>query len=202
MSEGYQYLDDESIYIDQKTGVLKNLHNIQDLSDLLFFESVAVASRIQELYINPILVESTKDLFRIHQHLFQDVYSWAGHSRVVEISKDNKQFFPTSSFKMAMQYIDALVNGFQELNNRDKGQIAESLANILDHVNYFHPFREGNGRAQREFIRLLALQKGYTLNLNPLDDKDVYLQYMTGTINSDVDILTRLIENQLIEISI
>lgn len=41
-------------------------------------------------------------------------------------------------------------------------------------VNYLHPFREGNGRTQREFLRLLALEKGLTLNLNPPDNKSVY----------------------------
>ena len=56
-----------------------------------------------------------------------------------------------------------------------------------------HPFREGNGRTQREFIRLLAIQKGLTLNLNPPDDKSVYERYMKGTIESDLTILTDLI---------
>lgn len=48
----------------------------------------------------------------------------------------------------------------------------------------------------------LAYQKGYSLNLNPPNNKDIYDRYMKGTINSDVDILTKLIENQIIEISI
>jgi cell filamentation protein len=32
-----------------------------------------------------------------------------------------------------------------------------------------------------------------TLNLNPPDNKNVYDQYMQGTINSDVKTLTKLI---------
>jgi cell filamentation protein len=67
------------------------------------------------------------------------------------------------------------------------------LAEILDNVNYLHPFREGNGRAQREFLRLLALDKGLTLNLNPPDNRSIYEQYMKGTIESDVITLTELI---------
>ncbi len=63
----------------------------------------------------------------------------------------------------------------------------------MDTVNYLHPFREGNGRTQREFLRLLALEKGLTLNLNPPDNKSVYDKYMQGTINSDLKILTKLI---------
>ncbi len=67
------------------------------------------------------------------------------------------------------------------------------MAEILDNVNYLHPFWEGNGWAQREFIRVLALEKGLTLNLNPPDNKSVYERYMKGTIESDVTILTELI---------
>lgn len=71
--------------------------------------------------------------------------------------------------------------------------MAYKLAEILDNVNFLHPFREGNGRAQREFIRLLALEKGLNLNLNPPDNNDIYERYMQGTINSDVNLLTNLI---------
>lgn len=74
------------------------------------------------------------------------------------------------------------------------------MAEILDNLNYLHPFREGNGRTQREFLRMLALERGLTLNLNPPDSKSVYDQYMQGTINSDIKTLTelilKLIENQ------
>ena len=67
----------------------------------------------------------------------------------------------------------------------------------MDNVNYLHPFREGNGQSQREFLRLLALEKDIKLNLNPPDNKSVYERYMNGTINSDVNILTELILEQI-----
>lgn len=82
---------------------------------------------------------------------------------------------------------------FKKTEKNDKNQIAENLSQILDNVNYLHPFRDGNGRAQREFIRMLALEKGIDLNLNPPDNKDVYERYMQGTINSDTKILKELI---------
>lgn len=71
--------------------------------------------------------------------------------------------------------------------------LAEKLAEILENVNYLHPFREGNGRTQREFLRLLALEKGLTLNLNPPDEESVYERYMKGTIESDSLTLNELI---------
>jgi len=67
------------------------------------------------------------------------------------------------------------------------------LAEILDNVNYLHPFREGNGRTQREFLRLLALEKGLTLHLNTPDKISIYERYMKGTIESNVKTLTALI---------
>ena len=36
-----------------------------------------------------------------------------------------------------------------------------------------HPFREGNGRAQREFARLVCLDCGYDFNLSPTTHKEM-----------------------------
>lgn len=193
MPDSYKYVDPDYIYTDPKTGILRNLGDITDPDDLLFFESGAVAKRIQELYEKPIKIKGVDSLLSIHRHLFQDVYSWAGKRRKVEISKAGKQFFPTTHFDNAFRYIDTLISDYRSISKENNLQIAEKLAEILDNVNYLHPFREGNGRAQREFLRLLASEKGLTLNLNPPDNKNVYDQYMQGTINSDIKTLTKLI---------
>jgi len=193
MSDSYKYVDPDYTYTDPKTGILRNLADIIDQDVLLFFESGAVAKRIQELYEDPIKIKGVESLLTIHKHLFQDVYSWAGKKRKVEISKAGKQFFPTTHFDNAFRFIDTLISDYKNTSKNDKHQIAEKLAEILDNVNYLHPFREGNGRMQREFLRLLALEKDLVLNLNPPDDKKIYDQYMQGTINSDVKALTKLI---------
>jgi len=193
MSNSYKYIDPDYTYIDSKSGLLKNLVDITDSEDLLFFESATVTKRINELYENPINIIGIESLFSIHQHLFQDIYAWAGKKRVVEISKDGKQFFPTTYFENAFHFIDKLIEDYKKTRNNDRNQIAEKLAEILDNVNYLHPFRDGNGRAQREFLRLLALEKGVALNLNPPDNKNVYERYMQGTVNSDVEVLKELI---------
>lgn len=148
MSESYKYLDQDYIYTDPKTGVLRNLADIKDSEDLLFFESVAVTKRIQELFEKPIKIKGTDSLLMIHRHLFQDVYAWAGKRRKVEISKAGKQFFPTSHFDHAFRFIDTLISEYRRISNNDLMEIAEKLAQILDTVNYLHPFREGNGRKE------------------------------------------------------
>ena len=193
MSNPYKYIDPDYTYTDPKTGLLRNLQGISDHDILLFVESGAVTKRLHELYENPIKIKGIESLFEIHRHLFQDIYVWAGKKRIVEISKDSKQFFPTSHFENALRYIDQLITGFRKIPKENRRSLAEKLAEILDNVNYLHPFREGNGRAQREFLRLLSLEKGLTLNLNPPDNNSVYERYMKGTIESDLTILTELI---------
>lgn len=193
MSNSYNYIDHDYTYTDPKTGILRNLADIKDHDVLLFVESAAVTKRLHELYENPIKIKGIESLFAIHRHLFQDIYSWAGKKRNVEISKDGKQFFPTTHFENAYRFIDTLISEYKKTRRNNKQQLAEKLAEILDNLNYLHPFREGNGRTQREFLRILELEKGLRLKLNPPDDNSIYDLYMRGTINSDLKTLTKLI---------
>jgi fido (protein-threonine AMPylation protein) len=80
-----------------------------------------------------------------------------------------------------------------EIQSTDRPKLAESLAVLLGNINYLHPFREGNGRTQREYIRVLALEKSYALKLNPPDNLNVYERYIAGTIDGDIEKLKALI---------
>jgi cell filamentation protein len=193
MPNSYKYIDPDYTYTDPISGLLRNKQDITDPEVLLFVESGAVTKRLQELYENPIKIEGIDSLFEIHKHLFQDIYTWAGKKRYVEISKDGKQFFPTTHFDKAFRYIDQLIAEYKKIPRGNKINLVGKLAEILDNVNYLHPFREGNGRTQREFLRLLASEKSLILNLNPPDNKSVYERYMKGTIESDITTLTELI---------
>ncbi|TXI33392.1 MAG: filamentation induced by camp protein fic, partial [Niabella sp.] len=125
MSNSYKYIDPDFTYIDPKTGLLRNLQDITDPDVLLFVESGAVTKRLQELYDNPIKIKGIDSLFGIHRHLFQDIYDWAGKMRAVEISKDGKQFFPTSHFDSAFRYIDQLIAEFKKIPKDNKQLVAE-----------------------------------------------------------------------------
>jgi len=197
MRNNYEYVDPDYRYTDPKTGVLRNLAGIIDPNDLLFFESTAVTKRLKKLESQPIVIRNAQTLLDIHHYLFQDVYEWAGKKRTVEINKGGRQFFPISHFDTAFSYIDKLIVEYRSIDQNDRKAIAKKLAEILDNVNYLHPFREGNGRTQREFLRTLVLEKGYFLNLNPPDNADIYERYMSGTIEGDVDKLAVLIEELL-----
>jgi cell filamentation protein len=189
----YRFLDPDYTYTDPKTGILHNLLLIEDYDLLVVLESLHVSRRLEELEQRPIKVKGVKTLFDIHKYLFQDIYSWAGMIRTVEISKEGNPFFPTQRFDIAFTHIDSLIAQYRIINAQNLREVSLKLANILDTVNYLHPFREGNGRTQREFLRLLALEKKHYLNLNPADNLDTYSRYMTGTIHGDIEKLSNLI---------
>jgi len=200
MANKYKYIDPELFYTN-RNGILRNIAKIDAEKVLIAFESFKVSKRIEELSEKPIKIKDSNSLLEIHHYLFQDVYEWAGKVRTVNISKNGKQFFDGERFNMGFQYIDTLITEYSVLNKKNRKEIASKLAEILDTVNYLHPFREGNGRTQREFLRLLALEKELYLNLNPPDNKNIYERYMKGTIESNLNILEGLIF-ELLEIII
>ncbi|MDR1740163.1 MAG: Fic family protein [Bacteroidales bacterium] len=197
MPNSYQYLDPEYVYTDPETGILRNLAGVTDKETLILIEAGATAKCINELQKTPLKIKSSKTLLDIHKYLFQDVYSWAGVVRTVEISKGGTPFFPVKRFETAFSYIDSLISEYRQIDNRQKKLLARKLAEILDSVNFLHLFREGNGRTQREFLRVLALEKGFMLNLNPPDNPAIYEYYMSGTINGDVEKLSAMIFEQI-----
>lgn len=193
MQNSCTYADPDFAYTNPRTGVLRNIGDISDNEALQFAEAGATARRLQELWMNPVQVTGSETLFSIHQYLFQDIYEWAGQRRTVEISKGGNQFLALCHFNTAFSCIDELTAEYKRLEKHQTKLLSRKLAEILDAVNYLHPFREGNGRTQREFLRLLALEKGWKLSLNPPDNVSVYKRYMEGTVSGDIDLLDKLI---------
>ena len=50
------------------------------------------------------------------------------------------------------------------LKGLDRESFIRRMAYHFSELNALHPFREGNGRAQREFVRELALYNGYAVD--------------------------------------
>ncbi|GHV70495.1 hypothetical protein AGMMS49928_18510 [Spirochaetia bacterium] len=69
MRNVYEYIDPDYIYTDPATGVLRNLHDITNQDDLLFFESSAATKRINELIKTPVKINASGTLLAIHRHM-------------------------------------------------------------------------------------------------------------------------------------
>ena len=61
----------------------------------------------------------------------------------------------------------------RRLSGLDFGRFVERSAYYFAELNYIHPFREGNGRATREFMRLLFLKNGYEVDWAAVPAEDL-----------------------------
>jgi cell filamentation protein len=149
-------------YLYADSSILRNLADIHDESGLSKFESDHFFARLLDLHENPIKGSFDSDhLRRIHHFLFQDVYAWAGEFRTVPIAKGNSFFARPEHIGPELQKLFHQLAGERYLRGSDSKEFCQRAAYYLGEINALHPFREGNGRAQREFIRELALQAGY-----------------------------------------
>ncbi len=143
----------------------RNRFGFTDDTKLQLIEAPLVAKRGGELEDLGITGNFDPTHLRaIHRHLFQDIFPWAGELRVVNPSKGNSTFGPALHIASALD--EALTKLAQEnrLLNLDPRTFAQRAAFYLGEINTIHPFREGNGRTQREFIRQLALHAGHPLS--------------------------------------
>ena len=135
-------------------------------------------------------------LQEIHKRVFGDIYEWAGQIRTVAIAKGAMFCLP--------QYIDSSAAViFGELHDEDclrglrRDAFVGRLAHYLGEVNALHPFREGNGRAQRAFFGQLARDAGFTLawqHLDPARNVEASAAIMRGDrepMREMLDALTR-----------
>jgi cell filamentation protein len=201
-SYAYSYLDPENYYTYPESDTLRNKLDITDEQELSEHEYRLSSQRLLDLVYEPLLVRSMADVRKIHAHLFGELYGWAGEYRKVNISKDGKPFMALQSFPAGEHYIDdllskCLANPTASQNGHNKANFVIVLADVLDNLNYMHPFREGNGRTQREVLRSLALEKGYQLIIPVQNDERAFRLYMNGTVNSDVSLLRTVISENL-----
>ncbi|GFH40588.1 Fic/DOC family protein [Lactococcus insecticola] len=192
----YQYVDPDNKYTYPNSSVLINKFDIQDVHKAREKEYELVSMRLLELDIFPIKVQSMKDILAIHQYIFQDLYWWAGQYREVNISKSGNNFMAMQAFGSAEIYMNSLLKDYHQ-NAQTRDDVIRHLALILDNQNYLHPFREGNGRTQREVVRVLALEKGYKAQIKLESDDEIYNLYMDGTVYSDTKKLEQLFDKIL-----
>lgn len=160
MSEGYDAFDDPYAYKGSTT--LKNKLGLRDSSLLESFELEMTTLRAREALprgkFDPLHYR------RVHFHMFQDVYTWAGKYRTVRTSKGGNPFcFP--------EHIEAQMNRLfgtlkKPLDAENDEQFVSDAAEFLAELNAIHPFREGNGRTQLTFMSMVSEKAGFPLDFS------------------------------------
>lgn len=181
------------------TNVLRNKLNIQDLDILHEAERDYSSIRQVELYKKGITGDfSLKHLCSIHRQLFQDIYSWAGELRTVDISKGTIFcLVPFIEEQFAFLYRKLRKENFLK-DITDQKEMAEKLAYYLGEINMIHPFREGNGRTQRIYIEQLCMNNGrFEIDFTEVS-KEKMISASVRSAKSDNDLLEELIYKCLI----
>jgi len=163
-------------HFDLKHGILKNIPGFTEQERLDRFERIQATKALLNLQNNPVRGPfDAAHIRQIHACIFKDVYPWAGEFRQVNINRP-------ASFPFALvQFLEKNLNrtlGELAAEHRLRGLDAHTFSNraayFLGKLNSIHPFRDGNGRTQREFIRELAAEAGYRINWSRATREQMY----------------------------
>ena len=176
------YASSGSIYCYADTNVLRNRFGIRDGKQLKQVEDDLTTIRQHDLIDKPITGRFTANhLCSIHRYLFGDVYSFAGYYRRESIAKGQTVFENPNDIEWKLKKLLAELKNENYLKDISEQGFLPRLAYYFAEMNFLHPFREGNGRATREFIRQLLRVNGYTVDWS-LVDVETLLKAMEASV--------------------
>lgn len=174
-------INNDDPYINPDTGAFKNKLNIKDNDTL-----DQVSLKFAKARLEQGLPKGNFDYAHfkaIHKHIFQDLYTWAGEERTVNIAKRNTQFAMVEYIKPSFNKQAERLKNDNYLRGLNKADFCERAAYHFIEVNMIHPFREGNGRTTRAFFNQLALDAGYELHWEKVSPET----YLRASIEGDWD---------------
>ena len=133
-------------------------------------------------YLNELKSGSLEALVKIHRHLFEDIYEFAGQLRTVNIAKGNFRFVPAI-------YLNEALKSIEKMPQSTFDEIIEKYVEM----NIAHPFREGNGRSARIWLDLILKSELKKVVDWSKVDKDDYLLAMERSPVKDIEIKTLLL---------
>lgn len=156
-------------YFISGTNVLKNKLQIIDREELIKKEVEITFEKLLELQVNPVKMDFDEEHLRaIHRYLFDDIYYFAGEYRNVYMGKNNSYFATVDEIPLRLHILFSTMD--DELKQvQSKFGFACFLTEVYAELMNIHPFREGNGRAIREFIREYANEKSKYLSFGEIN---------------------------------
>lgn len=153
-------------YVYEDINVLKNKLNIRVEEELIEIEAQFFIANLLDIssIADQLDFKSYKSLQSIHHFLFNDLYTWAGEFRTVDIFKEEEVLQGLS-----VQYSDKskITSGLKDVFDWSKKilwdygnpQLIEDFAELMTSLWRIHPFREGNTRTVSVFMNLFAEAK-------------------------------------------
>ena len=157
--------NNQSIYCYEGTSILINKKDIMDKKKLEKLENMVTTYRMSQIINNDTSFKrdlSLEHYLNIHKYLFDDLYYFAGKIREEFINKRNDIEIPNEPgiriycnpdfiYNCLKEQLILMKKEAVEIKNRD--DILNFLTKNYLELYYIHPFREGNSRTLREFLR-------------------------------------------------
>jgi cell filamentation protein len=174
---------------------LRNRLGITDAKELRAVEARIVAVRDVEILRTTLPGEyNLEHLKSFHRRLFGDVYDWAGETRTVDIGKPGVHFAHWRLVDECLSSVLGQLAADGYLIGRTRQSIVERLAYYYAEINAVHPFREGNGRTQRTFLRQLVAAAGWRIDWSGLNQQENIDASRRSLQTTETEPLQRLFE--------
>ena len=160
---------------------LDNKLGITDSAELARIEEKISKEQALKLFetgqLNKFGTGTFAELAKIHEHLFGDIYDFAGKLRSVNIAKGNFRFASAMYLESALAHIETM----------PQSTFDEIIEKYVE-MNIAHPFREGNGRSMRIWLDcILKKELKRVIDWNNVDKGD-YLLAMERSPVRDTEI--------------
>lgn len=164
------------------TQTLVNKLDIRDPRLLVTYEKAATTARLIELHTkSPVpLTYDVAHLRGLHQHLFKDVYDWAGALRQPQgFGAQSPQRFAQHGAEILREYREH--DGFQPF---DKSHFAYRFGELAHRLYSWAPFPYANERTLRVFNIHVSMASGYYLDYGRITSKQLSTA-LRATVSDD-----------------
>lgn len=182
-----------SIYFFSDCDVFVNKLGIKDEKALIALEEDLTSHRLAELSDEPLNGRfGVTYLKNIHKYIFQDIYYFAGRFREEDIWKGDTFFCKSQFIHQALEELLEKLKTEKFLVGLEPEEYSKRAAIYMAELNMIHPFREGNGRTIREFIRCLALKCGYVVDWSLVDSQKLLMALIISANKNFVPLANHL----------
>lgn len=154
-----------------ENGVLKNKFNIRNHQKLRQAEAdVGFAKLINIDSVNVDFFDESI-IKRIHKHIFEDIFDWAGEFRTVPLEKEEVVLpgytIPYSDYKKIRTDLNKRLTYLNQISwqNMSLKEISDTFAREIALLWRVHPFRDGNTRTILSFAFLYAKEHGFPFDI-------------------------------------
>ncbi|MCC5647972.1 Fic family protein [Nostoc sp. CHAB 5824] len=192
VGDPYEAFDDPACYPGSR--ILRNIPDLRDADALEDYEIKMVALRSEEGL--PMGDLGPAHYRAIHRHLFQDIYVWAGEYRTIRTAKGGNPFCYPEYIQKEMEALFARLSRPEFQPGSEADEFVAALADFVADLNAIHPFREGNGRTQLLFIRMLGQNAGHLFRSEAVEAEE-FLTAMILSFDGQLDPLVDELERML-----